>query len=749
MLPSKMQVNKKLLPVKGHFFFFNAGTAPLVPYLSTYARQLGFSSATVGLIYTVLPVFGLIAKPLFGVIADKYKKQKIIFILFQIIIIASFWAIYAIPEDRHLKVELDCDDGITRLQSCYASNDLVDTCKVSTISNVTTTASTSCQMTCDMSTPKMWQTVCEHWHIPQYCYSNTNNIRFNPVLGNITLKNDSCVYMSSNTVFMEGAKYIPSCRLGSEYVDVNETCSVKCNNTKLKDAIGDESLTMTCIDKHVNYRLCTNNTQPFREIANETQESYCEASCDLDVNTPWRLMEICDWWKADESIYCQPKTKEGEEFPTLLSFTGVIMLSYTIADHNCVYWRLNHIELPDANGNIVTHYPSCASKGIYKLEKDLFQSSCDIRCENSLVNEIIEAAADSRADNTNQYTTQFAVFFLFMITSWIGQAVVVTFADAICFDLLGTKVSHYGRQRLWGSVGWGIFSLLTGVLIDLFSDGAYKDYTVAFVLMFIFMLGDITVSVFLKTDSTKMSMNILGDVGSLLSSLPTFIFLLWTIAVGMCTGLVWQFLFWLLEDVAKGNRDNLGSCDGSDYIKTLQGLVSAIQTFGGEIPFLFVSGHILKKLGHANIMSLVLFAFGVRFILYSFLTNAWWALPIEMFQGITFGMFYPTMTSYANIVSPPGTETTVQGLVGAVFEGVGTSMGSLIGGYLYNSYGGLITFRAFGIGALVCCIINWLAFTILHRLGLTSVPSGYSSVVRYEQSNDREYMLEDMNERRS
>lgn len=81
-----------------------------------------------------------------------------------------------------------------------------------------------------------------------------------------------------------------------------------------------------------------------------------------------------------------------------------------------------------------------------------------------------------------------------------------------------------------------------------------------------------------------MSMSILSDVGSLLSSLPTFIFLVWTIAVGICTGLVWQFLFWHIEDLAGL------TCDGSEYVKTLQGLVSAIQTFGGEIPFLFVSG---------------------------------------------------------------------------------------------------------------------------------------------------------------
>lgn len=60
------------------------------------------------------------------------------------------------------------------------------------------------------------------------------------------------------------------------------------------------------------------------------------------------------------------------------------------------------------------------------------------------------------------------------------------------------KPAHYGKQRLWGSVGWGIFSLLTGTLIDEFSEGAYKDYTIAFILMFVFMSGDVVVSCFVK-----------------------------------------------------------------------------------------------------------------------------------------------------------------------------------------------------------------------------------------------------------
>lgn len=70
-------------------------------------------------------------------------------------------------------------------------------------------------------------------------------------------------------------------------------------------------------------------------------------------------------------------------------------------------------------------------------------------------------------------------------------------------------------------------------------------------------------------------------------------------------------------------------------------------------------------------MSLVLLTFGVRFLLYSVLKNPWLVLPIELMNGITFGIFYATMASYANIISPPGTEATIQvgfeGNLGSIF----------------------------------------------------------------------------------
>jgi len=50
----------------------------------------------------------------------------------------------------------------------------------------------------------------------------------------------------------------------------------------------------------------------------------------------------------------------------------------------------------------------------------------------------------------------------------------------------------YGRQRVWGTIGFGIAAFLAGYMIDLWSDGEiYKSYTPAFILVFTFTCIDL------------------------------------------------------------------------------------------------------------------------------------------------------------------------------------------------------------------------------------------------------------------
>lgn len=121
-----MAINHVLFPIKGHYFFFNAGIkificilffqsiiktiyiintvgfvsamAPIIPFLSIYAKQLGFGSFVVGVLYTILPFTGMLMKPIAGALADKFHCQKKIFLAAGTITIIGFLGIYFIPK---------------------------------------------------------------------------------------------------------------------------------------------------------------------------------------------------------------------------------------------------------------------------------------------------------------------------------------------------------------------------------------------------------------------------------------------------------------------------------------------------------------------------------------------------------------------------------------------------------------------------------------------------------------------------
>lgn len=107
------------------------------------------------------------------------------------------------------------------------------------------------------------------------------------------------------------------------------------------------------------------------------------------------------------------------------------------------------------------------------------------------------------------------------------------------------------------------------------------------------------------------------------------------------------------------------------WMKTLQGLTTIVQCIGGELPFLFFSGWIIKRLGHWYCMTLGFFVFTVRFYLYSIITNPLWIVPVELLNGITYGLCHAVLIAYARIIAPPSTATTLVGFAGALYEGVG------------------------------------------------------------------------------
>lgn len=178
-----------------------------------------------------------------------------------------------------------------------------------------------------------------------------------------------------------------------------------------------------------------------------------------------------------------------------------------------------------------------------------FQLQCTGTVDDDNVMNLIVEPSVNDGDITGY--AQFWYFCLALSISWIGMAVVVSVGDAICFDLLGKRFDLYGRQRSFGAIGFGLFSMLSGFWVDAVSgQKAYKNYSVIYYLMAIALLPNTIITNFLEFKPNKTSSSIIRDIGKLFKSARIIVFFLWCIAVGLCTALIWNFLFWHLEVLA-------------------------------------------------------------------------------------------------------------------------------------------------------------------------------------------------------
>lgn len=334
--------------------------------------------------------------------------------------------------------------------------------------------------------------------------------------------------------------------------------------------------------------------------------------------------------------------------------------------------------------------------------------TCSVFCKSQHLQQF------SRKDSILE-SSMFWLFFLLNLMAYSCFTIAVSISDALCFDILKEKHYQYGAQRVWGSIGWGIFTVVAGYLVDTGSAGDSRiDYSPAFLLMAGLLTLDIACAALIRLPPVERPKSVWAGIVGLLQQPRVVVFLFWCFGCGLLTSVIWQWLLWYLSDLAA--QDSNSSCDATQpWVTTLLGLNMAVQCFVGEVPMFFLSGWVLRNLGHAHTMSLVLVAFSLRFFLYSLLSDPWLSLPIELLNGVTFGLCYAAMTGYAHTVAPDGMEATVQGIVGAVYEGAGVATGSLIGGAIYQNYGGVFLFRCAGILAFVLAILHMVSQCLLSK----------------------------------
>ncbi|MCP4539146.1 MAG: MFS transporter [Chloroflexi bacterium] len=283
-------------------------------------------------------------------------------------------------------------------------------------------------------------------------------------------------------------------------------------------------------------------------------------------------------------------------------------------------------------------------------------------------------------------TTYLLLIPIIAIYAFFGSPI-ISLVDNSVIESLGKRKDEYGKQRLWGSVGWGLAAPIIGWVIEQNGQGwAFYGY-------FILSLGTLIVASRLPVVHSKTSQQFGQDLRLMLTNRRWILFLMTIFIGGMSLTFVLNFAFLYL--------DSLGASE------TLMGLFLTVTTLG-EMPLWFFADRLLNRWGSRGLLMISLAACAVQAFTFSFVQIPWLALPIQLIQGLAFSAMWTAGVSYAAQIAPEGTKATAQGVLAAVTMGLRSAVGAFVGGILYDGLGAVPMFRVGG----VCALIGLLLFVI-------------------------------------
>jgi MFS transporter, PPP family, 3-phenylpropionic acid transporter len=266
--------------------------------------------------------------------------------------------------------------------------------------------------------------------------------------------------------------------------------------------------------------------------------------------------------------------------------------------------------------------------------------------------------------------------------------------DSVTLRTLGKNRASYGRQRLWGSVGYIITSLSFGFFLDK-TELRYLFYGFS-VMMFITML----VALRLPAAKIEPQTPVRSDFKVLLLKPEWILFTISLVLLGTANSGMMMYLGIYITELGGG-----------------EALVGSAVALGAivELPVMVFSALLFRHFSARRLLILAFFFYALRFHIYSILPSADWVLPVSLLHGLTFGLYWIASVSYANELTPKGLQGTGQGLLLATINLAAIS-GAIVGGLLYDRVGPFGLFRVYSVFALAALTLQLVGGWLMSRL---------------------------------
>ena len=281
-------------------------------------------------------------------------------------------------------------------------------------------------------------------------------------------------------------------------------------------------------------------------------------------------------------------------------------------------------------------------------------------------------------------TLVFGAMMLFW-TAVLPQLEVITLQH-----LKSSKLS-YGKIRLWGSVGFILFTVITGMVIDL--KGSESPIWISMCLLFVLFLSSLALN---ETSERKPSETTKSNLWLLALKRPFVVFLIASFLLQMSFGTFYGFFALYLRDL--------------NYSGFQTGLLIALGVVS-EIGIFLIASKVINKLGVKLTLLISFFATALRWWLLGFFGN-WAAIVVvsQLIHALSFGLIHATSVHFIHHYFPANFQSRGQAIYISVSFGVGGALGHYVSGSLWNNgSGATVAYAIAGILSLLGAI--FLLFT--------------------------------------
>ncbi|RWS13364.1 major facilitator superfamily domain-containing protein 6-like protein [Dinothrombium tinctorium] len=346
------------------------------------------------------------------------------------------------------------------------------------------------------------------------------------------------------------------------------------------------------------------------------------------------------------------------------------------------------------------------------------------------------------------------VFFLLLLLVLLGEffsAPAITLADQATLTYLKDNVDNYGRQRMFGSVGWGISMFFVGMALDNSTEfewhpcGAHereRNYKTCFSVFVVLMALTLLVATRFQFEyenddiaDSGIQMNPYDNVPGprpIFNTAPPI-----NPPPGLHQDRKFEFLDrWKSAVFAQRTRElpewvevlrNFANLRYGAFLfvtwfmgagiglvftflfwhlqdlggtPTLFGMASVVNHISEIIAYMY-SLEFIRKVGHTKVLCIGLIGNIGRFLYIAWLENPWWVLPFELIQGVTHATVWAACCSYITQATPPTLRTSTQGVLQGLHHGLGRGCGAVIGGMFINRIGTPATFALYGVLSII------------------------------------------------